>query len=344
MNVSFNSTFSILKKNITNSTASSSTSPFDYVFQVEQVFRRTGLVVYIMFMIILIFSKQMHTRSYLYINHCAIVSSVFCILQFAYLSGNYPSFENKELNAALCSISEIAWIFSHYIRSYSILLIAIQRYIAVFKMNLFRKLNSSLIYLSCPLIIIWIISIIMPVITKFAFRTSPSSIMCLDGYSLNYNDVIGYVVVNNIAMNLIPTVLTLVIYILIIHKLTTFDRKVENTPINSLKDIGHRNSFSSTGNYSKNIEEMRSTSKKNRRFAHQFLLMCFTVIASVFANVIFSLRTVIVNFNIIFYYWRPILRSYLVFVISLIPIITVFYHPSRRIMMIKLRAFINKLK
>lgn len=360
MNLSINET----NFNLTASLVLS--SPYEFLFQIDTICRWYGITIFILFALILFFSKKMHTRVYLYINHCVLVSVVYCFMMFVYLFGNYPNFQDKLLNEVLCYMSEIAWIFGIYIRTYSILLIAIQRYLAVFKISLFKKLNSSLFYLIAPLIFIWLFSLLMPIITKYSFNTKASAIFCLDGYSLVFSDTISYIVVNYTLMVIIPSIITLVIYYLIIRKLSILDKKIgvvaslssnqdELATNNNIKTpiVSNHTSLSrrkdqdsntnSTPSQIKNINEVRMHSKKNHRFAKQFLLMCFTVIASSIVHTIFSLRSVIPDFFIIFYYWRPVLRSYLIIVISLIPIITIYYHPSRHQVIKKIKSTRTKL-
>ena len=100
--------------------------------------------------------------------------------------------------------------------------------------------------------------------------------------------------------------------------------------------------FNSAPSQISQFNEIRINSKKNRRFANQFLLMCITVIVSSVVHTIFSLRSVISNFFTVFYYWRPFLRSYLVTVISFIPIITLYYHPSSNSIIKKIKSIKNK--
>lgn len=355
MNTFINSTINSNQTNIV-------TSSFEFLFTVDIIFRWYGILVFILFTIILIFSKSMHTKAYLYINHCVLVSSVYSFMMFVYIFDNRPNFANTELNNVLCSISEIIWIFGIYIRTYSILLIAIQRYLAVFKLHLFKKLNSSLISLLTPLIIIWIFSIAMPIITKYAFNTTASVVFCLDGFSLVFNDTISYIVVNYTLMIILPSIITLIMYYLIIRKLAILDKKVgvgtgslsinnqqtNNTRKSSLmvSALSQRritvSNFNSAPSQISQFNEIRINSRKNRRFANQFLLMCITVIVSSVVHTIFSLRSVISNFFTVFYYWRPFLRSYLVAVISFIPIITLYYHPSRNSIIKKIKSIKNK--
>jgi hypothetical protein len=350
--------------NFTNNQTNLSPSPYEFLFTVDLIFRWYGFLIFVLFGIILIFSKSMHTKAYIYINHCVLVSSIYCYMMFVYLLDTRPNFSNALLNQILCSISEIVWIFGIYIRTYSILLIAIQRYIAVFKIGLFKKLNSSLINLSIPLIIIWAFSIAMPIITKYAFDTSASVVFCLDGYSPLFNNIISYIVVNYTLMIILPSIVTIIIYCLIIRKLSILDKKIgvgtNASIINNPQPAINNNSnsvlvsalsqrritvtnFNSVSSQIIQFNEIRNNSRKNRRFANQFLFMCFTVIASSFVHTIFSLRSIIFNYYTIFYYWRPFLRSYLITVISLIPIITIYYHPSRHLILKWLRSIKNKL-
>jgi hypothetical protein len=290
-------------------------------------------------------------KTLLYVNHAVVTSSFYIIIQFGYMFGTTPKFPDASLNAFLCSFSEFFWPFSTYIRSYSILLIAVYRYLAVFKLNVFKKINSSYWYLCAPLLGIWLLAIAFPLLIKFSLQTSPSALFCLDGYSLLYERTILYFVFTQLLNVFVPSVSILTIYMVIYRKLTalkknlnTKDDRGENHDVNTLEQesppvkattvaaITNIASLMGATQLTTRRPQTRTNQKdvnKEQRFANQFVLMCLSIILSGCIMSIFQLRNVIYNYSNLLYYWRPALRAAIEMVISLVPIIAIYYHPSR---------------
>ena len=367
MNINQSSTTNI-------SSNSTNNQPYDYLYKVlitiDQVIRYYGVIIHLIFIIILIFSKKLHSKTLVYLNHATITNSFYCVIIFSYTFGDHPSFLNEKINEILCYTSEIFWIFAIYIRMYSILLIAVYRYLAVFKMSLYRKINRSYTNLIIPIFVVWAISIGFPLISKYSFNTTSSYIFCLDGFSDSLLNTVLYFVFNYTCMILIPSCFVFYIYIRIIRKLNKIDAKIKfrncKEQSNSKSNSEHsrsnqassrhetQNSItintirtnlnsitveSNSANKSSNTiyKEERKKSKhldsyhiKHLRYANQFILMFFSLIATAFVHAIFSVRTLIPNYFVIFYYWRPVLRIYIIIAISFVPIISMYFHPLRK--------------
>jgi hypothetical protein len=330
--------------NSTNSSTQTS-ALFNKIIIVDTIVRYYGVIIHIVYAIVLIFSKELHKRTMLYVNHATLVNSFYCWMLFFYIYSDRPNFPNQTLNAFLCSLSEKAWPFSHLVRMYSILLIAIYRFLAVFKTNAYKKINNSNILLLGPLAIVWAFSIIFPLILKFSFGTSPTmNVFCLDGFSTSFSNSLFYVIIYYFILAILPTICIIVIYVAIMVKLKRIRKKVtpqanQQTRTKSNLDTKNRmriytteTATGSTITRKKIINNNNlnpNNQKKNRRYANQFLIMCASVVATCFALSIFSLRNVINNYLVIFFYWRPILRIYNIFVVSFVPMLSLYYHPSR---------------
>lgn len=151
---------------------------------VDNAFRYAGLTINGLYFILVLLLKQLQKSTLLYVHHASFANSFMLVLLAGYIFGPAPHFANQTANLTLCYMSEFLWCFQYYLRTYSILLLAIYRYIAVYKVNLYKKLNSSMCYMLLPLVIIYATSIVFPVVSKFAFRTTYSPYLyCLDGYS-----------------------------------------------------------------------------------------------------------------------------------------------------------------
>ncbi len=174
-----------------------------------------GFVIFLIFTVFVIFSPCMRSKSSLYSTHCTFVCSIFNFMMFLYLLPISP-------NQLQCTVSEIVWLFSNYIRSYSILILAIYRYIAVFKKELFKKINDSDLILAAPLIVIWTFSIVSPIATIVGFNeTSSPSVRCQDASTSSTEKTIVLDTLNFSLMIFLPSLLIIVIYCLIMQKLNS---------------------------------------------------------------------------------------------------------------------------
>ena len=224
MSFSNNSSF-----NLTNSTINQ--VPYDYLFQalitLDHISRYYNIVVHLVFIIFLKFSRKLHSRTMFYLNHMNITNSFYGLVLFFYTFGDRPTFPNESLNTILCQITEFFWSFAVYLRMYSLFLIAIYRYIAAFRIHWYKKLNDSILYLSIPVVVVWIVSISFPLIWKYAFSTVPGYRYCLDGYSTHLPNTIGYCIMNYVLMVVIPSGFIFWVYRQIINKLKKVNAKLE---------------------------------------------------------------------------------------------------------------------
>jgi hypothetical protein len=302
-----------------------------------------SVLFHFIFAIILIFSKKLHTRELLYVNHSTIVNSFYCLMFFFYMFSDRPNFPNETLNNILCSMSEIAWPFSHFIRMYSILLIAVYRFLAVFKMHLYKKLNDSIVFLLLPIGLVWCISIGIPITLKNIFGTTSSRIFCSDGGANSQRTTIFYVSFHYFFVMITPSICIITIYALIVFKLNKLRKKVHKIEVKTI-DVEESVSIYRTNIQTVNNESLGTQSgnalsinkskgdlntKKQRKFANQFILMCCCVLAISSAVAIFSLRNVIPNYTSVFLYWRPIMRVYILTTLTIIPLISLYFHPDK---------------
>lgn len=313
--------------NITNSTK------IDYLFEVliriDHVFRYASVLVHLFYIVLLIWMKELQKKNFLFVNHACIVNLIYCLITFFFIFGDHPSLGNEDLNEILCSFFEIAWVFASYIRSYSILLIAIHRYIAAYNIHFYSKINTSNILLISPILLIWFISITFPLISKNLFETTRSSFMCLDGFSRKFDNTLMYFFFNYFFMVIGPTLAVVLVYISILKKLKRVGYNMkQNSIIDRIFISESETSQNGKKFQSKTLSELKNF-KKQKRFANQFVLMCFSVIATSIILSIFTLRNIIPRFLIIFHYWRPFFRMYILTAISIIPIVAILYHPNR---------------
>lgn len=316
---------------------------FEILIRIDHVFRYASVLVHLFYIVLLIGIKEFQKKSLVFVNHACIVNIFYCLNTFFFMFGDKPSFGNEKINELLCLFFEIAWVFSSYIRSYSILLIAIHRYIAAYNMVLYAKINSSNILIASAISIIWFISITFPLISKNFFETTRSSFMCLDGYSPKFTNTIMYFTFNYFFMIIGPTFAVVGIYISIIRRLKRVGYNVKQHSIIDRIFISDYELNQNEKNFqTKTVSEIKNY-KKQKRFANQFALMCLSVIATSIILSIFTLRNIIPRFLIIFHYWRPIFRVYILSAISILPLIAIFYHPNKSAMLEKFKILKIKL-
>ena len=336
--------------NTTSSNITNSTKPFiDYVnialtnisFSVNVI----TLALHLVYFVIIIFSEELKKRTFLYANHAILASIFYPMFMTIYTYITYPNTADPNINRILCTVSEIGWIFSNYIRMFSILLIALYRTLAVFKITWYKKINESYVLLISPLIIIWIISIGCPIAAKFIFETGVSPSLCLDGYSLSPGLTLGYFFFNYTIMTFAPAVLIVVIYVRITRKLNSMS-SIFNKPaaVNALQnktysDQTENQSPGKTQTTSTRVETAqnvnagnlatKSEKKKEKRFANQFLILCTFMIFTFLGLSVFQLRNIIPGFFTVWINWRIAIRIWVGINIAASPLTSMYFHPSR---------------
>lgn len=194
---------------------------------------------------------------------------------------------------------------------FSILLIAVHRYIGVFKVDLFKRMNKSNLLIVLIIVSTWIFAVILTIIDKYAFSTTYSITMCLDGFSSNWLFNLLYAVYFVVLSMFIPTIIIVTIYVLINRKLNELGQKL-STDVSSTR--------TATGRL--------INQKRERRFAQQFILMCLVVVLNICGISIYSIRAVVPNYFLVFYYWRYIVRCWILVMVSLVPILSLAFNPS----------------
>ena len=326
--------------------------PIDYVnialTNISLIVSIITLVLHLVYFVIIIFSEELKKRTFLYANHAMVASIFYPMFMTIYSFISYPNTADPNLNSLLCSLSEIGWIFSNYIRMFSILLIALYRYLAVFKITWYKKINDSYVLLITPLVLIWVISIGCPIAAKNMFQTKVSPSMCLDGYSLSFGMILGYFFFNYTIMTFAPAVFIVAIYVRITLKLNSMSSKFHKPGANTFgsnvtqenHSLGKAHSNLSVetaatiyvGNSSHKIEK-----KKEKRFANQFLILCTFMIFTFLGLSIFQLRNIIPGFFTVWVNWRYAIKIWVGINIAASPLTSMYYHPSRP-------KFMNRLK
>ena len=174
---------------------------------------------------------ELRRRSYLYLHNVNIATFMVSIIYMAYIPYSQPSFSDKYTNRVLCLLTELAWSCLKYARVYSLLLLAIYRFIGCFYVRLYKKINSRLVFIIGSILLCWFVSIGIPTIFKFALSTSYSLYFCVDGFApRRLDDSVNYYIINTCLSAALSTFVILALYVMIYRKLrrqskTTNDRR-----------------------------------------------------------------------------------------------------------------------
>lgn len=307
-----------------NSTTTNSSTPaaqvavdhlYNGLIQATLVLNYACVAIHVAYMVMMVAIEELRKRTFVFINHASVVSILYPagILVFQFV--NPATFSDPTLVVQLCSVFEFFWPMSIYMRMFSILLIAVHRYLGVFKPDLFKRMNQS-IWPNVGLVLAsWLVALILVLVDKYSFKTTYSITFCLDGFSNVWLYNLLYAIFYLTTSMLVPGIAIVVIYVLISRKLASLGHKIESANIAITTPAGS----SSTSTFSK---------KRERRFANQFILMCLVVVLNICGISIYGVRALVPNYFAVFFYWRPVVRCWILVMASLVPIISVVFNPN----------------
>lgn len=302
---------------------------FNNLTTAGQVFVIYCNVVHLVYMLMVAVFPDLRKRPLLFINHAVFADWLFPAgsLVFQYFDPTLST--DKTLVTGVCSFFELYWPFSIFTRLYAILLIAIHRYLAVFRSETFKKINASNLYLSLPILAIWSFSLAISFVFKYAFKTTYSLTFCLHGFSTVWIDSLLNGLFFILFGIIFPGCAIVAIYVAIHYRLSLLGKKLQSNAVNEFAKKPSQAQIitprSSSSNGSNRINKQREM-----RFANQFILLCATVVLTVCGNSIFGLRGVIPNYFNLFYYWRPVIRCHIMFFSAFVPILSFYFNPLRK--------------
>ena len=210
----------------------------DILNYVDIIVRIISFIAHLFYFFMIIKIEKLREISMLFAHHANFIGFLFNLHYCLYLDSIMPSFDNEKLNNILCLISEQAWAFLKISRSYAIVLIAIYRLIATFKLNLHKRINNIKILLS-TIFSMYAIIIIFIAVNRFGFGTTYGNVYCFDGYSPVLLISALYFFNQSVFGLALPTVIVLVSYYLIKKKLQNIKNSLQNTPFPSGNIIFH---------------------------------------------------------------------------------------------------------
>lgn len=195
---------------------------------VDVIMRFYALTIYIGYFCIIFKRKEFRLLSFAFVNNVNLTGFLFIFHYVCYSFHSRPNTQNAILNEVLCRISEIIWASFKYLNTYSILLLAYYRYIAVCKFDFYNRITKTKSYIISPILILWCLSILFAITSKYLFNTSAGLVLCYDGYSIDVFKSIYYYIFTASFAIIIPSVLILYLYANLLKKLRLVTSKVSN--------------------------------------------------------------------------------------------------------------------
>ena len=269
---------------------------------IDLIIRCVATAIFLAYFALVACYKEQRKASLVYVHHANFVNLIYTLIFLCFFNSSYPNLGSENVNQAFCQLVEILFGLLKFLRSYSVLLIALYRLAAVYAIDFYRNLNKSTWKIPVSVAIVWLLSTALALSTKYATRTIYHKSFCLDGYSNEMSSIIAYMVVTSVVGILAPCSLTLVIYYMVRYKLN----KTENRTVDS-------------------------GIKRGQRLNAQ--LLAFNVSSTVSFSIAFvqTFRYIIPEFNTTMYFLRQLLRIINLASIATFPIISFYFNPAFKI-------------
>lgn len=320
--------------------------------------RIISILTHVIYLLIVLKCKALRKKSFLFIHNFMFTNFIYCGYFLYHIRNEKPNisyFHMSISNHTVCLIASTIWLYLKYLRFYSIVLVSVHRFIAVYHINLFKRINSSKLILCMCILIVWAFSGFIFFLTKYFFHTTHGINNCFDGYSSNFNVSLNYYIFSVAIGSAFPTVCVVVIYILIYRKLKRLEKhlSMKSSTVSKIVDsnlettnhhieskllIGNEvgsitNLNMILNNKNQNLKRsgtkfIKTSRKAHSRYANQFLTINILLIISFIALSFGSARNFINSFNDNHYYITQICRIINMFSSSLVPISSLIYHKN----------------
>lgn len=290
---------------------------------IDNTFRVILFISHIIYFLFVFLYKEFRNISYYQIHHSNLIGLITSIHYCLWINRTEIIKRDQPLEALLCTMAEISWILFRQARAYSILVLAIYRYIAVYHLGVFKRIIESYKYSLISSSSVWIISSVIFLIGKYSTNVTAGPFLCFDGYSnILYESYIYYAFTSFFGLFL-PLIIILVIYILITIKLSHISNRVryENNHAH------HNFNNNGTGNLAKSTLRNEIHHRKENKLAKQLIIMNLLELSSSFFLILLSVSNLIPDFNYKYYNLRQICRILNNLAQSLIPLVSIIFNP-----------------
>ena len=276
------------------------------------------LVANIIYFVVLILNRKANKLSYMHMHHINLIGLFQGLLIVGWSMSRYFNVQDEQVNSVLCFVSEILWGILKHIRAYSVMILAMFRYCAVFHNLIYKKISSSSKYIFLAVLIAWLFPSAVFFITKYATQSISNDMYCLDGDSKSLTMIYIYFSVASVIGFIIPTIVVCIIYGRIRSELQKRYKR--------LKIIEMICPFNSNSSSSINQNERI---KRNKRLMNQVILINLLEIISFFNIVILTIpiQDLLQNFDLNTF--NLVLGSLNNFILAVIPFVTLYFMPFK---------------
>jgi hypothetical protein len=219
--------------NINNNTSSIANTFEISIHYLDIISRFMVLFSNITYFIIIFSFKKLKNITYFQMHHVNLIGLIQGIILTSWSFNIYPAIGDPILDAILCYISEILWGTLKHIRAYSVLVLAMYRYVAVFNATYFKTFSKCYKYLILSSLFVWLIPFILYFITKYS-TNSTYGLFCRDGFNTNTTLFITYFTVTSLIGFILPTLFITFIYVKITNKIKEIRRyRLHNSNIDN---------------------------------------------------------------------------------------------------------------
>ena len=319
--------------------------------------RVLSFLAHVLYFVVVLAHKELRVITLFLMHHTNITGLMFAVNYLAWMNQSVPNISDPILYKIVCSLAESAWVIIKFARSYSILVLSLVRFIAVYRINLYKRIAYSYAWTFAGSIFAWLAGTLVFLIAKFAANTTYAAILCSDGYSpIVLNSAIYYILVTTLGY-IIPIILVIVLFILVRSKLEQMSKKlnkrkstVPTTSASKKSVVSKHDAQSNHNQHTANERESKSVNaistatvaaqhsvtatgggenRIERTLAFQFAILNVLELISAIALTSINISLFIPNFNITYYYWRQILRIINNIAQLFIPIISLVMHPFK---------------
>lgn len=296
--------------------------------------RMANLMAQIFYFVAVFFLKDLQCLPQVPMHHTNAIGLINAIHYCFWIEADQPTFSIKFLNEFFCTLSEVLWAVTKYARAYSILTVAVFRYIGVTQLTLYKKL-TTVKYTTISILINWLIASLVYLISKYATNTTYGTIYCYDGYSSNTQQSLNYFLLTSSFGYALPLVLVTLFYALIQFKLVKLSKHLNHIEKHSRVKMATQEADESTGqrDFKRNTEHKSSVKshKKEKKLAHQFIIINGLEFCSMIFFMMLSLNNLFPNLNYNFYFLRQWFRIVNLFFQTSIPVSSLLFHPHQNL-------------
>nr|QVK45854.1 G protein-coupled receptor [Proales similis] len=170
--------------------------------------------------------STLRTRALLYLNQVNLIGLLLSINAAIYIGGLNPL---EWSSGVVCQTSEMSWAILGFMRVWSLLLLGVYRYIAVFHLNLHHRWRSSVNLLAVPCISLWLTAVVLSFALKFALQTQPSTFMCTPGHTAVIQNAIVFFTIESVLLQLVPSLIAIILNTRMIVQMRKNKQRVESS-------------------------------------------------------------------------------------------------------------------